>query len=66
MPRKLDRWERRAVTQRTPHPPCVELRGVDPRKVARAQEILGSVSAVEAVEVALDLLVLDDAHSREP
>ena len=52
---------RRTGTRPTP-PRTVDLGRVDPRKIARARELLGSVSATEAVEVALDLLVLDDAH----
>ena len=39
----------------------VDLSSIDPRKITRARELLGSVSATEAIEVALDLLVLDDA-----
>ena len=41
------------------------LHGIDPRKIVRAREILGALSDIEAIEVALDLLVLDDAHAFE-
>ena len=41
------------------------LGAIDPRKIIRARELLGSLSDVEAIEVALDLLVLDDAHASE-
>ena len=43
----------------------VDVNGVDPLKVIRAREILGATSDVEAIEVALDLLVLDDAYASE-
>lgn len=39
--------------------------GIDPGKIRKAREILGTLSDVEAIEVALDLLVLDDAHAFE-
>ena len=57
---------RRAVTSRTgARPSAFSLDGIDPRKLRRAREILGSVSDLEAIEVALDLLVLDDAYAAE-
>ncbi len=43
-----------------------ELERVDRRKIRRAQELLGFDSEVEAIEVALDLLILDDAYFHRP
>ena len=47
--------------------PSVEnpLGSIDPRKIVKARELLGSLSDIEAIEVALDLLVLDDEHTLE-
>ncbi len=39
-----------------------EMEGIDPRKIERAKQLLGFESGAEAIEVALDLLVLDDAY----
>ena len=36
---------------------------VDPRKVEQARRLLGLSSDAEAIEVALDLLILDDAYA---
>ena len=51
----------------TPRTPAsgAGLEGIDRTKLMRAREILGSVSALEAIEIALDLLILDDAHAAE-